>query len=105
MNAPDHFFLPDVQSAADTRRLAIQNVGVKGLRYPLQIENASGEVLNTVAKLDHDRWLAARGQGYAHVALRRAARRPSWRADAGWPVRACSRKCCCASMHQAVASR
>ena len=26
MNAPEHFFLPDVQSAADTRRLAIQNV-------------------------------------------------------------------------------
>ena len=46
MNAPDHFFLPDVQSAADTRRLAIQNVGVKGLRYPLQLENASGEILN-----------------------------------------------------------
>ncbi|MGB8544680.1 MAG: GTP cyclohydrolase FolE2 [Azonexus sp.] len=51
MNAPEHFFLPDVQSAADTRRLAIQNVGVKGLRYPLQLENASGEVLNTVANL------------------------------------------------------
>ncbi|MBL8393885.1 MAG: GTP cyclohydrolase I FolE2 [Candidatus Accumulibacter sp.] len=51
MNAPEHFFLPDVQSAADTRRLAIQNVGVKGLRYPLQLETASGEVLNTVANL------------------------------------------------------
>ena len=51
MNAPDHFFLPDVQSAADTRRLAIQSVGVKGLRYPLQLESDSGEVLNTVANL------------------------------------------------------
>jgi GTP cyclohydrolase I len=51
MNAPDRFFLPDVQSATDTRRLAIQNVGVKGLRYPLQLESASGEVLNTVANL------------------------------------------------------
>jgi GTP cyclohydrolase I len=51
MNAPEHFFLPDVQSAADTRRLAIQNVGVKGLRYPLQLETASGEILNTVASL------------------------------------------------------
>ena len=51
MNAPEHFFLPDVQSAADTRRLAIQNVGVKGLRYPLQLETASGEILNTVANL------------------------------------------------------
>ena len=51
MNAPDHFFLPDVQSAADTRRLAIQNVGVKGLRYPMQLETASGEVLNTIGNL------------------------------------------------------
>ncbi|QLQ24077.1 MAG: GTP cyclohydrolase I FolE2 [Dechloromonas sp.] len=51
MNAPEHFFLPDVQSAADTRRLAIQNVGVKGLRYPLQVRSASGEIMNTVATL------------------------------------------------------
>ena len=51
MNAPDHFFLPDVQAAADTRRLAIQNVGVKGLRYPLQIETAGGEAMNTIATL------------------------------------------------------
>jgi GTP cyclohydrolase IB len=51
MNAPDRFFLPDVQSAADTRRLAIQNVGVKGLRYPLQIASASGETVNTIATL------------------------------------------------------
>jgi GTP cyclohydrolase IB len=51
MNAPEHFFLPDVQSAADTRRLAIQNVGVKGLRYPLQLETVGGEIMNTVANL------------------------------------------------------
>ncbi|MGV0950802.1 MAG: GTP cyclohydrolase, FolE2/MptA family, partial [Azonexus sp.] len=51
MNAPDHFFLPDVQSTADSRRLAIQNVGVKGLRYPLQLATASGEIMNTVASL------------------------------------------------------
>jgi GTP cyclohydrolase IB len=51
MNAPDHFFLPDVQSTADTRRLAIQNVGVKGLRYPLQLATASGEIMNTIANL------------------------------------------------------
>ena len=51
MNAPDHFFLPDVQATPDTRRLAIQQVGVKGLRYPLQLETASGEVVSTVATL------------------------------------------------------
>ncbi|HSG24091.1 MAG TPA: GTP cyclohydrolase FolE2 [Azonexus sp.] len=51
MNAPDNFFLPDVQSTPDIRRLAIQNVGVNGLRYPLQLETASGEAINTVASL------------------------------------------------------
>ncbi len=52
MNAPEKFFLlPDVQSIADTRRLAIQNVGIKGLRYPLLLETSGGEHLSTVATL------------------------------------------------------
>ena len=51
MNAPEKIFLPDVQSSMDERCLAIQNVGVKGLRYPLQIETGSGEMLATVATL------------------------------------------------------
>ena len=51
MNAPDHFFLPDVQASADGRRLAIQQVGVKGLRYPLRIVTADGGVQSTVATL------------------------------------------------------
>jgi GTP cyclohydrolase I len=51
MNAPEHFFLPDVQSGADTRRLAIQKVGVKGVRYPLALRDATGEVRHTVAQL------------------------------------------------------
>ncbi len=51
MNAPEHIFLPDVQATADTRRLAIQHVGVKGLRYPLQLAAAGGETVSTVATL------------------------------------------------------
>ena len=51
MNAPENIFLPDVQASADTRRLAIQSVGVKGLRYPLQLENAAGELTSTVATI------------------------------------------------------
>jgi GTP cyclohydrolase I len=50
MNAPERFFLPDVQSTADHRRLAIQSVGVKGLRYPLVL-NRHGEPVSTVATL------------------------------------------------------
>jgi GTP cyclohydrolase I len=51
MNAPDRFFLPDIQSAADTRQLAIQHVGVKGLRYPMSVRGADGAVIATVATL------------------------------------------------------
>ncbi|NJD23844.1 MAG: GTP cyclohydrolase I FolE2 [Betaproteobacteria bacterium] len=51
MNAPETFFLPDVQAFADLRALAIQNVGVKGLRYPLSIAAATGETVATVATL------------------------------------------------------
>ena len=43
MNAPDKIFLPDIQSTPDTRQLAIQQVGVKGLRYPLTLRTPAGE--------------------------------------------------------------
>lgn len=51
MNAPEHIFLPDVQSGADTRRLAIQKVGIKGVRYPLALLDGAGQVQQTVAQL------------------------------------------------------
>lgn len=50
MNAPDAL-LPDVQSSADARNIAINRVGIKGLRYPLAIAGESGPV-NTVAEID-----------------------------------------------------
>ena len=51
MNAPDNFFLPDIQASADLRQLAIHKVGVKGLRYPLALLDANGKVQNTVAEI------------------------------------------------------
>ena len=52
MNAPEKVvFLPDVQSFIDHRQLAIQKVGVKGLRYPLALKTANGEVRHTVAEI------------------------------------------------------
>ena len=39
-NLTDVLHIPDTQSARDERRLAIQRVGVKGLRYPLQLRVA-----------------------------------------------------------------
>ena len=52
MNAPDRFLLPDVQATADVRRLAIQHVGIKGLRYPIRVMKADGSVQHTVAQLN-----------------------------------------------------
>ena len=51
MNAPDDLFLPDVQSGADRRNLAIQRVGVKSLTYPVLVASASGPQ-PTVASID-----------------------------------------------------
>jgi GTP cyclohydrolase IB len=52
MNAPDRAFLPDVQSSPDHRALAIQQVGVRGLRYPLKLRTAAGGILHTVATIE-----------------------------------------------------
>ncbi len=42
MNADDNFSIPDVQNTLDTRHIAIQRVGVKGVRHPLQIQTKDG---------------------------------------------------------------
>ena len=46
MNAPEKLFfanaLPDVQATPDERQLAIHQVGVRGLRYPLAMFDADG---------------------------------------------------------------
>lgn len=44
---PNLNLIPDVQSSLDTRHLAIQRVGVKGVRYPISVRAASGP-LHTV---------------------------------------------------------
>jgi GTP cyclohydrolase I len=54
MNAPDKFLLPDVQASPDLRQLAIQRVGVRGLRYPLNVRTATGEVQHSIANLAMD---------------------------------------------------
>jgi GTP cyclohydrolase I len=51
MNAPEKIFLPDIQATPDIRQLAIQQVGVKGLRYPLALVDMRGKVHPTVATL------------------------------------------------------
>ena len=41
--------IPDVQGSPDTRRLAIDRVGVKAIRHPVRIKERAGGVQNTVA--------------------------------------------------------
>jgi len=42
MNVRGPTFLPDVQGASDVRNLAIQRVGVKSIRHPVQIASPAG---------------------------------------------------------------
>lgn len=53
MNRPDTpqrlFPIADVQSGADQRQIAIDQVGIKGLRYPLLFADATGQAQPTVA--------------------------------------------------------
>jgi GTP cyclohydrolase I len=51
MNAPEKIFLPDIQSIADQRNLAIQRVGVKDVTHPLTVRTAAGPQ-PTVASID-----------------------------------------------------
>ncbi len=55
--------IPDVQSSHDHRRLAIQRVGIKDLRYPVLVRTADGGVQSSVARVDADVALPAERKG------------------------------------------
>jgi GTP cyclohydrolase I len=44
--------MPDVQSNVDVRRVAINKVGVKEIRYPISIRRKDGELLDTVSDIN-----------------------------------------------------
>lgn len=50
MNAPERLLLPDVQSQVDRRNLPIDGVGVRGVRYPLQVASGTS-IVSTIATL------------------------------------------------------
>ena len=55
MNLPIDFPLTtveDVQNTPDIRRLAIDQVGIKGIRHPISIPDATGAVQHTVATIN-----------------------------------------------------
>jgi len=61
-NLIDALHIPDTQSAHDDRQLAIQRVGIRGVRYPLQLK-IEGAVLPTVAEWALDVALPAEQKG------------------------------------------
>jgi len=48
-DAPDVPDVPDVQSRADERHIAIDRVGIRGIRHPLLVKSADGIAQHTVA--------------------------------------------------------
>lgn len=44
--------IPDIQSQSDSRRVGIDKVGVKSLRYPILVEDRNNRVQHTVADLN-----------------------------------------------------
>jgi GTP cyclohydrolase IB len=49
MNKPEPPAIPDVQSHPDARDLAIDRVGIRGLRYPIRFDDGDGTTQSTVA--------------------------------------------------------
>ena len=49
MKARDLQNIPDVQASPDSRKLAIDQVGVKGIRHPIKIQERNGGVQHTIA--------------------------------------------------------
>ena len=49
MNSPQAILIPDVQNMADTRHLAINKVGIKSIRHPVQVKDKNVGVQHTIA--------------------------------------------------------
>jgi len=63
MNFPDLKLIPDVQSSPDSRRLTIDRVGIRGLKYPMQVVDIGGAPQGTVVEADLSVELAADVKG------------------------------------------
>ena len=55
--------IPDIQSTVDDRHIAIQRVGIKGLRYPLTVRLRNGQMHPTIAQVAADVALPAEKKG------------------------------------------
>ena len=48
----EKLWLPDVQASVDKRAIAIDSVGIKGIRYPVTVRTLDGRAQPTVAEFD-----------------------------------------------------
>ena len=62
MNAPEKVLLPDEQSRADSRNIAIQRVGVRSIKHPIIVETLEGPQ-PSVATIDMSVFLPAEVKG------------------------------------------
>ena len=62
MNAPQRIGLPDIQSQIDGRSVAIDEVGIKGVRYPIAVL-ANGAPVSTIATFSMTVALPASAKG------------------------------------------
>jgi GTP cyclohydrolase I len=49
MNTAVSSLIPDVQSSADLRQIAINRVGIKGIRHPIKVQDKSEGIQHTIA--------------------------------------------------------
>ena len=49
MNTRDSYAIPDVQGSKDTRKLAIDKVGIKAIRHPIRVAERGGALQHTIA--------------------------------------------------------
>jgi GTP cyclohydrolase I len=103
-NLTDALHIPDTQSAPDERHLAIQRVGVKDVRYPLQLRWPVP--CSPRRRCGRWTWPAGREEGHAHVALRGLAGRAGRAARRGpGAARAPCRRCWSSSARTKAASK
>ena len=62
MNAPEKIVFPDIQSQFDSRNLSIDDVGIKGVRFPLAVK-AYDKSVHTIATLALTVGLSANAKG------------------------------------------
>lgn len=48
----DRLLLPDIQASADAREIAIDSVGIRGIRYPIAVRTLEGNAQPSIAEFD-----------------------------------------------------